>query len=298
MTKILVTGSAGFIGSALQEYLEKQNVQVVPFDIKDDLKYDVKDINMLETSIEDVDGIVHLAAVSRVITAQGNPHECISTNIGGTSNILEATRTRNGNPPWLIFGSSREVFGEPKAFPVTEKSPRIPINVYGLSKITGEHLCETYSKYYNLKIRMLRFSNVYTNVNDHMERVIPKFILQALRDENLYINGSGEERFDFTYISDVIKGIWGCVEEIRDSNSPLDDFNLSIGTPVSLKILAEIIVEKTNSNSKIMFNPSRDYDVNHFYASPKKAIEKLGFDPSVSINKGIDLAIKDLKSLI
>jgi UDP-glucose 4-epimerase len=298
MTKILVTGSAGFIGSALTEYLEMQNVQVVPFDIKDDLKYDVKDINMLETSIKDVDGIVHLAAVSRVITAQANPYECISTNIGGTSNILEVARKRNGIPPWVIFGSSREVFGEPKTFPVTEKSPRIPINVYGLSKITGEHLCETYSKYYNLKIRILRFSNVYTGINDHMDRVIPKFILQALRDENLYINGSGEERFDFTYISDVIKGIWGCVEEIQDSNSPLDDFNLSIGTPVSLKILAEIIVEKTNSKSKIMFNPSRDYDVNHFYASPKKAIERLGFEPSVSIDKGIDLAIKDLKSLI
>jgi UDP-glucose 4-epimerase len=298
MTKILVTGSAGFIGSALREYLEAKDIKVVSYDIKDAPDYDVRNINNLRNLIKDVEGIIHLAAVSRVITAQQQPHECISTNIGGTSNLLELARTRNGTLPWIIFGSSREVFGEPEIFPVTEKSPRIPINIYGLSKITGEHLCETYTKYYNLKIRILRFSNVYTGVNDHLDRVIPKFILQALKDEDLYINGSGEERFDFTYISDVIKGIWGCFEEIRTSKSPLDDFNLSIGTPVSLKILAEIIVEKTNSNSKIMFNPSRDYDVNHFYASPKKAIERLGFEPSVSIDKGIDLAIKDLKSLI
>jgi nucleoside-diphosphate-sugar epimerase len=298
MTKILVTGSAGFIGSALKEYLEKHNTQVVPYDINDSPDYDIRNIDKLRDQVDGVEGIIHLAAVSRVITAQEHPHECFSTNIGGTSNILEVARTRNDDPPWIIFGSSREVFGEPQTFPVTEKSPRIPINAYGLSKITGEHLCETYAKYYNLKIRILRFSNVYTGVNDHLDRVIPKFILQALRDENLYINGSGEERFDFTYISDVIKGIWGCVEEIRTSKSPLDDFNLSIGTPVSLKILAEIIVEKTNSKSKIMFNPSRDYDVNHFYASPKKAVEKLGFKPSISIDKGIDLAIKELKSFI
>jgi nucleoside-diphosphate-sugar epimerase len=298
MTKILVTGSAGFIGSALKEYLEKQNFQVVPYDIKDAPDYDIRDIDKLRDQVNSVEGIIHLAAVSRVITAQEQPHECVSTNIGGISNILEVARTRNDDPPWIIFGSSREVFGEPKTFPVTEKSPRIPINVYGLSKITGEHLCETYAKYYDLKVRILRFSNVYTGTNDHLDRVIPKFILHALRDENLYINGSGEERFDFTYISDVIKGIWGCVEEIRTSKSPLDDFNLSIGTPVSLKILAEIIVEKANSNSKIMFNPSRNYDVNHFYASPKKAVEKLGFEPSISIDKGIDLAIKELKNLI
>ena len=298
MTKILVTGSAGFIGSALNEYLVEHNTQVIPYDIKDAPDYDIRDIDKLKNQVNGVEGIIHLAAVSRVITAQEQPHECVSTNIGGISNILEVARTRNDDPPWIIFGSSREVFGEPQTFPVTEKSPRIPINIYGLSKITGEHLCETYAKYYNIKIRILRFSNVYTGVNDHLDRVIPKFILRALRDENLYINGSGEERFDFTYISDVIKGIWGCVEEIRTSKSPLDDFNLSIGTPVSLKILAEIIVEKTNSNSKIMFNPSRDYDVNHFYASPKKAVEKLGFEPSISIDKGIDLAIKELKSLI
>jgi nucleoside-diphosphate-sugar epimerase len=298
MTKILVTGSAGFIGSWLREYFEKHDTLVVPYDIKDGPIYDVKDINMLKSYIKNIEGIVHLAAVSRVISAQEQPYECISTNIGGVSNILEAARTKNDNPPWIIFGSSREVFGEPEVFPVTEKTPKIPINVYGLSKITGENLCETYSKYYDLKVRILRFSNVYTGINDHLDRVIPKFILQALRDENLYINGSGEERFDFTYISDVIQGIWGCVEEIRTSNSQLDDFNLSIGTPVSLKELAETIIEKTNSKSKIMFNPSRDYDVNHFYASPKKAVEKIGFEPSISIEEGIELAINDLKSLI
>lgn len=296
--KILVTGSAGFIGSALKEFLEEQKINIVPFDIKDDPKYNVKDLGMIKKHISDIDGIVHLAALSRVITAQEQPHECVSTNIGGIANILEAARTRGNNTPWIIFGSSREVFGEPNVLPVTESSPKVPINIYGVSKITGENLCEIYTRFYGLKVRILRFSNVYTSINDHLDRVIPKFILQALKGEDLYINGSGEEQFDFTYISDTVNGIWGCIQDVEINNSVLDDFNLSIGTPVSLKKLAEIIINKAGSKSKIMFNDSRNYDVNHFYASPTKAQDKLGFSPSISIEEGINLAIRDLKKII
>ncbi|MBY9004819.1 MAG: GDP-mannose 4,6-dehydratase [Candidatus Lokiarchaeota archaeon] len=296
--KILITGSAGFIGSALKGFLEEKNISVIPFDIEDDPKYNVKDLGMLKKHISDVDGIVHLAALSRVIIAQEQPHECVSTNIGGVVNVLEAARTRGNNTPWIIFGSSREVFGEPDALPVTESSPKMPINIYGLSKITGENLCETYTRYYGLKVRILRFSNVYTSINDHLDRVIPKFIIQALKGEDLYINGSGEEQFDFTYISDTVNGIWGCIQEIEKNDSILDDFNLSIGTPVSLKKLAELIIKKTESKSHIIFKDSRNYDVNHFYASPKKAQDKLGFSPSISIEEGINLAINDLKKII
>lgn len=296
--KILVTGSAGFIGSVLKKKLEEQKNIVIPFDIKDALQFDVKNLETLKNHVSGVDGIVHLAAVSRVITAQQQPHECISTNIGGVANILEAARTRGNITPWIIFGSSREVFGEPDVLPVTESSPKIPINIYGLSKITGEKLCETYAQYYSLKVRILRFSNVYTNINDHLDRVIPRFILQALKDEDLYINGSGEEQFDFTYITDTIDGIWGCIKEIENNTTAFDDFNLSIGTPVSLKELAQLIITKTKSQSSIMFNNPREYDVNHFYASPKKAMQKLGFSPSISIKKGIELAVQDLKKLI
>jgi len=295
--KILITGSAGFIGSALLNYLEERDIIVVPFDIKDDPKYDVKDLGMLEKQTSDVDGIIHLAAMSRVITAQEQPHECIATNVGGVTNVLEAAKIRKSKSPWVIFGSSREVFGEPDIFPVTELSPKIPINIYGLSKITGENLCEIYTRYYGLKIRIVRFSNVYTSINDHMDRVIPKFIMQALKGENLHINGTGEELFDFTYISDTVNGIWGCVQEIQRNSTVLDDFNLSIGTPVSLKELAELIIEKTESKSQVIYKDSRNYDVNHFYASPKKAKDRLGFSPAISIEEGINLSIKDLKKI-
>ncbi len=297
--KILITGSSGFIGSALKRLLDEKGIEIVTFDIKENPLDDVRDFSALQTKIMSVDGIIHLAAVSRVKIAHENPLECINTNIGGIINVLESAReliSENGHP-WVIFGSSREVYGEPMNLPVVETSNRKAINVYGVSKLSGEELCKAYSDNYGLKTRVLRFSNVYTGANDHLDRVIPKFILHALNKEDLVIHGSGEELFDFTYITDTIQGIWGCIQEIERNSYLFDDFNLSTGVPVSLRELAEIIIKNTNSLSRVKYTRSRSYDVNKFYADPGKARKILGFSPKIAIKKGIDLAVKELKML-
>ena len=295
--RILLTGSSGFIGSALKRLLEENGVEVVPFDIKDNPLDDVRDFSALQSKVMDVDGIIHLAAVSRVKIAHENPLECVTTNIGGMINVLESVRLlrTDNNSPWVIFGSSREVYGEAATLPVNEMSIRKAINVYGVSKLTGEELCRTYSDNYGLKVRILRFSNVYTGKNDHLDRVIPKFILQAFNEEDLIINGTGEEIFDFTYIDDTIQGISCCVQEIERNNHLFDDFNISTGVPISLKQLADTIIEKTRSKSIVEFTKPRSYDVNKFYADPSKAIKILGFQPKITLNEGIDFSIAELK---
>ena len=297
--KILLTGSSGFIGTALKQLLEEQNIEVVPFDIKDNPLDDVRDFSALQSRVMGIDGIVHLAAVSRVKIAHENPLECIKTNVGGMINVLESVRTQMAEDkhPWVIFGSSREVYGEPRNLPVVETSDRKAINVYGVSKLTGEELCKVYSENYGLKTRVLRFSNVYTGVNDHLDRVIPKFILRAFNKGDLVINGSGEEIFDFTYITDTIRGIWGCIQEIERNLHLYDDFNISTGVPISLRDLAEIIIEKTKSSSRVNYIKSRSYDVNKFYANPGKARKILEFSPKITLENGIELAIKELESL-
>ncbi|NVM17706.1 MAG: GDP-mannose 4,6-dehydratase [Candidatus Lokiarchaeota archaeon] len=297
--KILITGSSGFIGSALKRLLEEKFIEIVTYDIKENQLDDVRDFSALQTKVIGVDGIIHLAAVSRVKIAHENPLECINTNIGGIINVLESARTliSEDKHPWVIFGSSREVYGEPLNLPVVETSNRKAINVYGVSKLSGEELCKVYVENYGLKIRVLRFSNVYTGINDHLDRVIPKFILHAFNGEDLVINGSGEEIFDFTYISDTIQGIWGTIQEIERNSHLFDDFNLSTGVPVSLKELAEIIIQKTRSSSRVKYTKSRSYDVNKFYADPEKARKKIGFSPKTTLEKGVVLVIKELKSL-
>jgi len=292
--KILITGSAGFIGSSLKDFLEKKRIGVIPYDLKDTPSNDVRDISNLKLKMKDVDGVVHLAAVSRVKIAHDNPLECINTNIGGTINVLEVSRSLKESP-WVIFASSREVFGELDEFPATEKSLRKAINVYGVAKIAGEDLCKVFSRNYGLKTRVLRFSNVYTGKKDQLDRVTPKFLLQALKNEDLVINGTGQELFDFTHIGDTVEGIWGCIQEIEKSQEMFNDFTLSTGIPVSLKELAEVIIEETGSKSKIKYAQSRTYDVNNFYADPKKAKEILGFDPKVSLREGIRLVLEEFK---
>lgn len=297
--KILITGSSGFIGSALKRLLGEKGIEIITYDIKENPMDDVRNFSSLQAKFIGVDGVVHLAAVSRVKIAHENPLECINTNIGGTINVLESVRefiSENGRP-WVIFGSSREVYGEPVKLPVVETSHRKAINVYGVSKLSGEELCKVYAENYGLKTRVLRFSNVYTGVNDHLDRVIPKFILQAFNREDLVINGLGEEIFDFTYITDTVQGIWGCIQEIERNSHLFDDFNISSGIPISLVDLAELIIKKTESSSKVKYTASRSYDVSKFYADPAKARKKLGFAPKIALENGINLAIKELKSI-
>lgn len=293
MAKILITGSSGFIGSALRNFLEKQSIEIVPYDLKNVPSNDTRDFANLKEKMRGVDGVVHLAAVSRVILAFNDPLNCINTNVGGTINVLEAAR--QGHRPWVIFGSSREVFGESRPLPVTEETPCQPMNVYGIAKIAGENLCKSFSKDYGLKTRAIRFSNVYTGKNDQLDRVIPRFIFQAAKNEDLVINGTGQEIFDFTHIDDTVQGIWGCIQEIEKSQQLYNDFILATGRPVSLQALAEIIIKTFNSQSKIKYAQGRSYDVNKFYADPAKAKQILGFNPSTSLEEGIKKVIEEFK---
>ena len=293
--KILITGSAGFIGSALKDFLEKQDIEVIPYDLKDAPANDTRDLANLRVKMAQADGVVHLAAVSRVKWAFEDPLACIHTNVGGTINVLEAIRQAHGKQPWVIFGSSREVFGESRPLPVTEETPCHPMNVYGVAKIAGEDLCKIFAKDYGLKTRTLRFSNVYTSSRDQLDRVIPKFILRAAKNEDIIINGTGQETFDFTYIQDTISGIWGCIQEIQKSQRPYDDFILPKRIPTTLREYAEIINKVLASKSEIKYAQGRSYDVNKFYADPAKAKQFLGFNPSTALEEGIGLVIRDFK---
>ncbi len=294
--KILITGSSGFIGSSLKSFLEEKGIEVICYDLKDNPPNDVRDSLNLKSKMKKVDGIVHLAAVSRVKWAYENPKSCVEINIGGTANILEvACKLQKNKRPWVIFGSSREIFGEAKILPVTEETPKNPINIYGIAKVAGEEFCKIYSKESALNIRVLRFSNSYTGKNHQLDRVIPKFRLRAAKNKDLVIYGIGEEIFDFTYISDAIQGIWDCIREIEKSEQLYDDFNIVTGNGTSLKELAEIIIKEMKSKSKIKYASARTYDVKKFYGDPKKAKKVLHFSPNIELCKGIRLAIEEFR---
>ena len=295
--KILLTGSSGFIGCSLKKFLEKKGVKVISYDSQDVPPNSIKDFLNLKSKTEEVDGIIHLAALSQPKLTQQDPLNCVDINIGGTVNVLESARfhKRENGHPWVIFCSSREVFGQTEILPLTEETPRNPNNIYGLTKATGEDLCRIFSKDYGLKTRVLRFTSVYSGKDDQMDRVIPRFIIQAAKNEPLIINGTGEEMFDFTYIDDIVGGIWACVQDVQKNQKSYDDFILSAGKPVFLKDLAGIIIEETKSKSEIKYIETRSYSTNRCYADCRKAKEILGFEAKTTIREGLKLVIQEFK---
>lgn len=298
--RILVTGGAGFIGMNLARYIAHDGAEVIVFDNTslradsvDDLSHistfngDVRDFGTVKRAAQSVDGIVHLAAVSRVIWGYEDPRTCVDVNVSGTTNILEAARHADPKP-WVIFGSSREVYGEPENLPVPESAPKNVVNVYGVTKLAGEKLCERYHNEYGLNVGILRFSNVYGGPNDHLDRVIPKFILQCLNGDSVMIQGGGQ-LFDFTHVSDTVLGIRKMIETLSslDGRGYCDDFHILTGRPTSLQELVSTIEKSTKRCSEIIYEPARTYDVEKFYGDPTKAEEQLGFSARVRIEDGI-----------
>lgn len=295
--KIFITGNAGFIGSNLSEKLIERGHRVKGYDIRSNHKDDVRDYSRLKSAISRFrpDGVIHLAAVSRVEDGFLNPQKCVEVNVGGVANVLEAIRQMSPkNRPWLIFSSSREVFGEPKILPVVEDSPKNVLNIYGVTKLSGEWLLKNYADNYGIKAWVLRFSNVYTGIKDRQERVIPQFINQALSGAPITING-GQQVFDFAYIEDTIDGVVRCIKKIHSSPKLFDDFNLTTGRKMSIVNLAKLILALTKSKSKIIFNEPRRYDVNVFWGNPAKPRAVLGWTAKHDLPAGLKKVIHEFQ---
>jgi len=303
---ILITGGAGFIGSNLADKLVRIGHSVTILDhlkkpnkissIIERVSYvccDIRNRKMVENLLlnNGFEGIIHLAAISRVIWGEQNPNESIDVNVNGTKTILEAAQKSNTHP-WIIFGSSREVYGEPEKMPVSEKFPLKPINIYGKTKLEGENLVRLYSYKTGSKGIILRFSNVYGNEKDILDRVIPKFILTALKKKEIEIHG-GKQIFDFTYIDDTIEGIIRAMNYIKEIEEPsVEDFNILTGKGTTLQEVVEIISKSIGFNLNVNYTSPRNYDVEKFTGNLQKAEKILGFRANTLPNKGIPKTVE------
>ena len=306
--KILITGGLGFIGTSLAKALEKLDYKIILFDIVDNnknnkfylnyknisfIKGDTNDTKLLTTVFNEneFDGIIHLAAVSRVVVAQTNPDECIRTNIEGTKSLLQAlTNISNKNKPWLIFGSSREVYGEPKKLPVKESFEKKFVNIYGDSKIQGENLFTSFAKAHGNNCLILRFANVYGNQYDLFDRVIPRFIYAIKNNKPLTIEGGGQI-IDFTYIDDTIDTIIKAIVYMENNRDIIDDFHILPGVGWSLYQLISYIEKILGKKAIIHINDKRDYDVEKFIGDTDKMKTILKSKKFLTLEEGLMLAI-------
>jgi len=285
--KILITGSSGLIGSSLSPMLKAKGIETIPFDLHapDNHFGDVRDIIQVRKAIQGCDGVIHLAAISRVHLGEQNPELCRGTNVQGVENILTAA-SESETKPWVIFTSSREVYGQPQSMPVAENCPLCPINVYGRSKAQGEELINA-ARQNGIRACTVRLSNVYGSTDDHADRVVPAFAKGAILGETLRINGA-DHTFDFTHTHDVCRGIALLAEHLRKGNATPPPINLVSGEPTTLGDLARLAIEMTTNGARIFHTQPRAFDVNRFIGDRSRALALLGWTPEISLKEGLE----------
>ena len=289
--RILVTGSEGLVGRALRATLEALGNEVVGVDLKGAGSEcgDIRDPDLVCEAVAGCRGVVHLAAVSRVVWAERAPSDCWDTNIGGVRHILQAA-FRQTERPWVLFASSREVYGQPRRLPATEETPLSPVNVYGRSKAEGERLVEE-ARADGLRTATVRLSNVYGSALDHADRVVPAFARAAVEGSAIRIDGA-ECTFDFTHIDDTVRGMVAVMESL-EAGETLPPIHLLTGTPTTLRVLAELATTFAGKQLPVVEAPPRPFDVSRFYGDPSRARELLGWEPRVGLRDGFRRLVRD-----
>ena len=300
--RILVTGSAGFIGSNLVYALLEHRASVVGLDnlyngklenlkqaIKSSnftfYKVDIRDYSFLMEICKDIDIIFHEAAFASVPDSIEMPLSCNTNNINGTLNILECARKNDVKT--IVFASSAAVYGEISTLPMRENMNTLPISPYGVSKLACEKYLHVYSQLYGLNTISLRYLNVYGPRQDisPYSGVISKWLGMIYNNQNLIIDGDGEQVRDFIYIKDIINAN---LLAATKNNISGEVFNIGTGIIISINDLAKLMINVCGKNNiKIEYTTPRPGDIREGSADIYKAKRILGFEPKYSVNSGL-----------
>lgn len=306
MSRIMVTGGAGFIGSNLVEELVRLNHEAVVVDnlsygLKKNLnsvwkkisfkKIDICDLRKLKKVMKNVDYVFHLAAIASVPYSMQHPKETHDVNVDGTLNVLLAAKTSGVKK--VVFASSAAVYGNTKKLPVKETNELSPESPYAVHKLMGEQYCEMFNKAYGLRTTALRFFNVYgprQRVDSPYSGVISKFVSVMKQGKQPVVFGDGLQTRDFVNIKDVVKVF---ISTMNNKESDGKVYNIATGKKTSLLDLINAINKFFGKNLKPVFKQTRTGDVKHSVANIDKAKKDLAFKPEVSLNKGIKVLIKN-----
>lgn len=276
---ILVTGSEGLIGRALCRRLRALGHTVFGFDRRaSGTEYgDLLDRAVLGERLLGIRGVVHLAAMSRVKDGQAAPELCEATNFHATKWI--AQRAPDLGARWMLFGSSREVYGDLREGLVSEDAQLRPMNVYGRAKANAETAVREASCP-SFHGAVVRFSSVFGEANDYPTRVTPLFLSQAAAGETLEVEGANHT-FDFTFLDEVVRGLVRYVE-LLDAGQRPDPIHLTTGRGTTLWDLASMAVAVTGGRGRLIETPPRTYDMCHFIGRPAQAEKLLGWKHDTS----------------
>jgi UDP-glucose 4-epimerase len=299
----LITGAAGFLGSALANQLAREGHLVRGIDnlssgepqvLFDDVHFtrgDVNDRPKLWTLLQDIDCVYHLAA--RVLVAESllYPREYTDANVGGTVSLMEAMRDVGVRR--VVFASSGAVYGDQQNQPLQEDASPFPHSPYAVSKLAAEYYVRTIGALWGIETVCLRIFNAY-GPGQHLPPshppVVANWLRQAVRGGSLVVHGDGSQTRDFIHVSDVVRAL------VAAATAPGIDqrvINVGSGQETRMQDLAEMILEITGRRGEILYTPHNDRGVSRMCADTQLAAKLLGFTARMPLEKGLKQTLKE-----
>jgi UDP-glucose 4-epimerase len=295
----LITGAAGFLGSALANRLVEEGHAVRALDdlstgdpgsLSPDVHFTRGDINdrpKLWTLLQDVDCVYHLAARVLVPESVLYPREYNLVNVGGTVTLMEAMRDVGVRR--VVFSSSGAVYGEQEHQPVREDAIPNPRSPYAVSKLSAEYYVRTIGQLWGIETVSLRVFNAY-GPGQHMPPVhapvIPNFIRQAATSGTLVVHGDGQQTRDYVYLTDVVNAMVAAASAPDVSEGII---NVGSGHGTSIRELVRLVREMTGGEFEVVYSPRNDRGPSRLSADIRLAHEKLGYQPLTSLEEGLRL---------
>ena len=298
MKNILVTGGAGFIGSCLCDKLLVEGNHVICLDnfftgsyqnishLLDNKNFELIRHDIIEPIMLEADQIYNLACPASPVHYQFNAIKTVKTNVLGVTNMLDlADRTKAR----ILQASTSEVYGDPTVHPQKEEywGNVNPIGIrscYDEGKRVAETLMMDYYRQHNVDIKIIRIFNTYgPRMAENDGRVVSNFIIQALKNEDITIYGDGSQTRSFCYVDDLVRGMI----KFMNTENFMGPVNVGNDGEYSILELARIIIELSNSNSKIIFKPLPSDDPCKRKPDLSLAKEKLGYEPKIQIKEGL-----------
>jgi nucleoside-diphosphate-sugar epimerase len=304
VTRVLVTGGGGFIGSHLVSRLAAEGYEVRVLDNfatgrRENLaglgsevevvEGDLQSYERVHTAVRECEVVFHQGALPSVPRSVGDPLTTNAVNVIGTLNVLLASR--DSGVRRVVFASSSSVYGATPELPKREDLPVAPISPYAVTKLAGESYCRSFSEVYGLETVTLRYFNVFGPRQDPLSQyaaVIPRFIGAGLDGVEMTIYGDGEQSRDFTYIDNVIEAN---ILAMRSASAAGQVFNAACGERITVNRLVEELGAILGTEVATRHVAPRAGEVQHSLADLSRAAEQLGYKPTVPFAEGLARAV-------
>jgi len=303
----LITGVAGFIGSALARAVLKQGDRVRGVDnfatgrpenlegIRDLIDFhqiDILDLDAVRRVCRGVDYVLHEAAIPSVPKSVLDPVGNNRSNTDGTLNVLVAAR--DAQVRRVVYAASSAAYGDSPVQPKHEEMLPSPISPYAVSKLAGEHYMTSFYRCYGLETVCLRYFNIFGPRQDPTSPysgVLAKFITQMLQGEQPTIFGDGETSRDFAHVDDAVRAnLLAC--KVSAAQAAGQVFNIATGRRTTLNDVFRTLKKITGLGGQAKYGPERAGDIKHSLADISKARKHLGYKPSVSFERGLKATVE------